>query len=189
MFKGNIGHSSIAQIFLYKNGQKWSNGIVKVLWSRIRLHRRWGSRPSTLQCTLWRRAWQSLLYGQVRECWMRQSGKPGYVFEHKRLVRTCVICMHLRSGIESFLTPCVFCMRKKSDYPTAFYVACLNDPKRHQTSGQRYKLFWSKSDFLLNRNNRHYIGSKSFREHLWLKTFKDFHFMHIYALEKNYIIL
>ena len=141
MFKGNIGHSSIAQNFLYKNGQKWSNGIVKVLWSRIRLHRRWGSRPSTLQCTLWGRAWQSLLYGQVRECWMRQSGKPGYVFEHKRLVQTCVICIHLCSGIESFLTPCVFCMRKKSDYPTAFYVACLNDPKRHQTSGQRYKTF------------------------------------------------
>ena len=126
MFKGNIGHSSIAQNFLYKNGQKWSNGIVKVLWSRIRLHRRWGSRPSTLQCTLWRRAWQSLLYGQVRECWMRQSGKPGYVFEHKRLVQTCVICMHLRSGIESFLTSCVFCMRKNQTTRLRFTQPVVN---------------------------------------------------------------
>ena len=36
--------------------------------------------------------------------------------------------MHLRSGIESFLTPCIFCIRKKLDYPTAFYAVHLNEP-------------------------------------------------------------
>ena len=44
-----------------------------------------------------------------------------------RLIQTCIICMLKCSGIESF-TPCVFRMRKKSDYPTSIYAAFLNEP-------------------------------------------------------------
>ena len=40
-------------------------------------------------------------------------------------------CLKARSevrGIERFLTPCIVWMRKKLDYPTAFYTAHLNEP-------------------------------------------------------------
>ena len=45
-------------------------------------------------------------------------GIQGLVWSYLRLIQTCVICMCNHSGIESFLTPCVFCMHKKSGYPT-----------------------------------------------------------------------
>ena len=48
-----------------------------------------------------------------------------------RLVQTCIICMQKHSGIESFLTHRVFCMSKKSYYPTAIYAARMNEPEQN----------------------------------------------------------
>ena len=57
------------------------------------------------------------------------------------LIKTCVIRMSKGSGIESFLTHCIFHMHKKLDYLTEFYTAHLNEPEGSFTRRRKQGVF------------------------------------------------